>query len=128
MGLLDTLRSGIKTAHSILTPLEAPVTYQQVAARDGYGVPTSLGGEVALTAIVDFKAVPVRGQGGITVYSSAVLTFLDLAAIEAATGGEGFAVGDSFVLADGTTGKVLSLGGFMDAGTTRPLPTTVMLG
>jgi hypothetical protein len=128
MGLLDTLRSGIKTAHKVLKTLEAPVTYQQVSSRDAYGAPVSYGGEVSLTAIVDFRAVPVRGQDGITVYSSATLTFLDLAAIETATGGTGFAVGDSFVLADGTTGKVLSLGGFMDPGTTRPLPTTVMLG
>ena len=128
MGLLDVLRSGIKTAHNVLNPLEANVTYRRVVARDGYGEPTSFGTETTLTAIVDFKSVPVYIKEGVVVYSSATLTFLDLAAIETATGAVGFAVGDLFTLADGTKGKVLSLGGFMDAGTTRPLPTTVMLG
>lgn len=104
------------------------MTYQQVNERDAYGAPSSYGSAVALTAIVDFRSVPVRDKNGVTVYSSATLTFLDLAAIEAATGGTGMDYDDLFVLADGTTGKVLSLGGFMDAGTTRPLPTTVMIG
>lgn len=128
MSLLDGLRTGIKIADAVLKPLEADVTYQRVTARDGYGEPSAFATAVILKAIVDFKSVPVRNKEGITVYSSATLTFLDLAAIEAATSGAGMDVDDLFTLAGGHKGKVLSLGGFMDAGTTRPLPTTVMLG
>jgi len=128
MGLLDVLRSGIKTADKILKPLESTVSYQRVMTRDEYGAPATYASPVFIPAIVDFKSVPVRNKEGITIYSSATLTFLDLATIEEVTSNAGFYADDEFILPDGTTGKVLSLGGFMDAGTTRPLPTTVMIG
>jgi hypothetical protein len=128
MGLLDTLRSGIKTADKILKPLQSTVSYQRVTARDAYGAPSTFASAVSLKAIVDFRAVPVRDKEGTVVYSSAVLTFLDPAAVVSVTNGDGVDTDDIFVLADGTTGKVLSIGGFMDPGTTKPIPLTVMLG
>lgn len=128
MSLLDVLRSGIKIADKITKPLQATVSYQRVTARDAYGEPSVYGSVVPLKAIVDFKAVPVRTKEGITAYTSAVVTLLDVDAIVSATNGAGVDVDDLFTLADGTTGKVLSIGGFMDAGTTKPIPTTVMLG
>lgn len=127
MSLLDVLRSGIKLADKITKPLQSDVTYYRASRQDGYGAPT-LGTGVPLKAIVDFRSVPTRDSNGITVYSSATLTLLDAAAVVSATNGEGVDVDDIFVLADGTKGKVLSIGGFMDAGTEKPIPLTVMLG
>jgi len=128
MSLLDTLRAGIKTADKVTKPLQSDVVYVRVTARDAYGAPSAYADPVTLKAIVDFRAVPVRNKEGITVYSSATLTFLSVADIEEATSGTGVDTDDLFTLADSTTGKVLSIGGFMDAVTTKPIPLTVMIG
>jgi hypothetical protein len=127
MSLLDVLRSGVKLADKITKPLQSDVSYVRVTAHDEYGAPSGASA-VTLKAIVDFKSVPVRNKEGITVTTSAVITLLDIAEIVAATAGEGVAVDDEFTLANGMSGKVLNIGGFMDAGTGHPIPTTVYLG
>lgn len=128
MSLLDSLRSGIKTADKITKPLQPTVSYVRVTARDAYGAPSTFASAVGLRGIVEFKAVPVRTKEGVTTMTWAVIDLLDIAAIVAATGGEGVSSDDQFTLSDGRTGKVLNIGGFVDAGTTHPIATTVMLG
>jgi hypothetical protein len=108
--------------------LQVTVSYQRVTSVDGYGEPPSTPAVKTLHGIVDFKSVPTRNKEGITVHSMATITLLDVAEVVAATGGEGVQVDDLFTLADGTRGQVINIGGFMDAGTTKPIPMTVVLG
>lgn len=128
MGLLDVLRAGIKTADKITKPLQANVSYVRVTARDAYGAPSAYATAVTLKAIVDQKQRPVRTRSGIETVSSATLTFLDVAVIARVTNSQGIDSDDQFTLPDGTTSKVLALGGFVDAGTAQPVATEVMLG
>jgi len=128
MSLLDVIRSGVKTIDKVIKPLQTSVTYVRVTARDSYGAPTTFSSPTTLKAIVDFTNAPTRNKEGITVTARATLTMLDVAEIVAKTGGQGVDTDDEFTLADGSVAKVLSIGGFMDAGTYKPIPTTVMLG
>ena len=128
MGLLEVLRAGVKIADSVTKPLQAEVTYSRaVADPSGYGAftyPTS----VKLRAIVDFARKQVRTREGILTVTRATIDLLDVAAVVAATGGEGIGNDDRFVLPDGDSGPILDISGFIDAGTGQPIATTVMLG
>lgn len=128
MSLLDVVRSAVRVADKVTKPLQADVTYVRVTARDAYGAPSSFSSPTTLKAIVDFANVPTRNKEGVTVTARATLTMLDVAEIVAKTGGHGVDTDDEFTLADGSVGKVLNIGGFMDAGTYGPIPTTVYLG
>ena len=130
MALLDVLRGGVKTIHKITKAgkLQAPVSYVRVTARDEYGAPSSFSGAVSLTAIVDFANHLVRNKEGVEVMARATLTFLSVDDIVAATGGAGVDEDDQFTLADGSKGKVVGIGGFMDSVTYGPIPLTVHLG
>ena len=128
MGLLNVLRSAIKTADGITKDLQPIVTYKR-AVDDGTGTGTfTYPSAVPLRAIVDFKAKPVTTREGVLTVTSATMDFLDLAEVAAATSGLGFGYDDRFILPNGKTGPVLSIAGFMDRETGGPLPTTVMIG
>ncbi len=60
--------------------------------------------------------------------SRASVLFLDIAALVTATGGAGIDDNDIITLPDGTTGPILNLAGFTDAGTGHPVATEVFLG
>ena len=128
MSILDAVRAGIKAADGVTKPLQPEVTYQRaVADTSGYGAftyPTS----VKLRAVVDFARKQVRTRDGILTVTRATIDLLDVAAIVAATGGEGIGNDDIFILPDGDTGPILDISGFIDAGTGHPVATTVMLG
>jgi hypothetical protein len=126
MSLLDVIRAGVKIADNITKPLQATVLYQRASAAGGYGVtyPSS----VPLRAVVDYKTVQVRTKEGQLTVTRSILTLLDIAAVVAATNGEGIGNDDRFTLPDGDTGPILDIGGFVDAGTGHPIATTVMLG
>lgn len=128
MGLLDALRAGVKTADKVTKSLQATVTYARaVPDTSGYGTftyPTS----VPLRAIVDFARKQVRTPQGELTVTRATIDLLDIAAIVAATNGEGISNNDRFILPDGDTGPILDISGFIDAGTGHPIATTVMLG
>lgn len=128
MSLLDVLRTGVKIADQVTKSVQATVSYQRVTARDAYGAPSVFAAPVQLRAVVDFKAAPVRTREGITTVSRATIDLLDVVAVAAATNGEGIDEDDVFILPDGSGGKILDVGGFVDAGTTNPIATTVMLG
>lgn len=108
--------------------LQTAVSYVRVTARDEYGAPTTYAAATSLHAVVDFVNAPVRNREGVTVMARATLTMLDVDEVVAATNNEGVDTDDEFTLPDGSTGKVLSIGGFMDPGTFGPIPLTVYLG
>lgn len=128
MSHLDTLRAGVRMLNSETRSLQTLVNYTRVTERDSYGDPTAYSAPTTLHAVVDFVNTPVRSKEGITVYARATLTMLDVDEASAATGGAGVTVDDLFSLPDGSVGKVLNIGGFMDPGTYGPIPLTVMLG
>jgi hypothetical protein len=127
MSLLDTVRLGVRLADKITKPLQATVTYERSTGTDGYGSPT-YDSAVELRAIVDFARKQVRTPQGELTVTRATIDLLDIAAIVAATNGEGIGNNDRFTLPDGDTGPILDISGFIDAGTGQPVATTVMLG
>jgi hypothetical protein len=127
MSLLDALRSGVKLADKITKPLQATVTYEREASNDGYGAIT-YASPVTLRAVVDFASKMVRTPSGELTVTRATIDLLDIAAVVAATNGEGIGNNDRFTLPDGDTGPILDISGFIDAGTGHPIATTVMLG
>lgn len=128
MGLLDTLRSAVRIADKVTKPIQATVTYKRaVADTSGYGAftyPTT----VTMKAIVDWKQKQLRTPEGILSVSRASVMFLDIEELKAATNNQGIDDNDQIILPDGTTGPILDMAGFIDAGTTLPLATEVFLG
>lgn len=127
MALIDVLRLGVRIANNVTKSVHSRVTFTRVTARDGYGNITA-STTATLVAVVEVKNVPVKNREGVLVVARATLDFIDVAAISAATDGTGFDYDDEFVLQNGSTGPVLSLGGVTDPGTGIPLATTVYLG
>lgn len=127
MSLLDTLRSGVAIANSVTRPLQAVVSYQQSLGQDAYGEPI-LGPVVPMHAICDWRQKQLRTMSGQLSVSRVSVLFLDINEMVAATNGEGIDDDDIVVLPDGTTGPILDMAGFIDAGTGAPLATEVFLG
>jgi hypothetical protein len=128
VSLLDVLRTGVKIADQVTKPVQATVTYHKATiGSDGYRTITHQTG-VSLRAIVDWKQKQVRTLSGMLSVTRAIVTFLDVAELASATSNDGIGDHDKIVLPDGTTGPILDLGGFIDAGTGQPLATEVMLG
>jgi len=127
MSLLTILRSGVKTIDKIVKPLEPFVTYERFTPD-----PTTYGSNflpaIQLRAIVDWKQAQVRTQSGVLTVSRAMVMFLDIKALVAATAGQGISENDRITLPDGTTGPILDMAGFIDAGTGHPIETEVFLG
>lgn len=127
MSLLDVVRSAVKIADQVTKPLQATVAYSRFTGSDGYGTPI-YAGAVSLRAIVDWKQRQARTSTGILSVSRASVTFLDVAALVTATSGVGIGDEDKIVLPDGTTGPILDMSGFVDAGTGEPVATEVLIG
>ena len=132
MSLLDVVRSAVVIADQVTKPLQATVSFRHYVSSDGYGTriysPDEALPAAQLKAIVDWKQKQVRTMSGILSVSRASVMFLDIAALVAATGGEGVDDLDMIVLPDGTTGPILDMSGFIDAGTGHPVATEVWLG
>jgi hypothetical protein len=127
MSLLSTLRSAVAVADKVTKPIQATVSYQQRTGQTGFGDPT-YAAAVDLKAIVDWKQKQVRTITGVLSVSRASITFLDIDELVAATGGAGIGDNDLLTLPDGTTGPILDMAGFIDAGTGIPLATEIFLG
>lgn len=127
MSLLDSLRLGINRADKTLKSLQSVVRYQRYVSANGQGDVT-YASSVDIRAHVDWTRKQVRTKTGELSLSRAVITILDIASVVAATSGRGFDDKDKFTLPDGTTGPILALQGYIDAGTTHPISTEVMLG
>jgi hypothetical protein len=81
-----------------------------------------------MKAICDWRQAQVTTVGGSLAVSRVVVTFIDIKEMEAKTNGEGISDQDRITLPDGTTGPILDMAGFIDAGTGQPLATDVYLG
>ena len=132
MSLLNTLRSAVKIADKVTKSVQAEVQFRHYLGADDYGAKsyTPAVGQPALLlrAVVDWKQKQVRTQAGILSVSRASVTFLDVNAVAAATNNEGIDDHDIIILPDGTTGPILDMAGFIDAGTGQPLATEIFLG
>lgn len=127
MGLLKIIRGAVKTADKLTRDLQATTTFERALSSDGaggitYGTPT------ALKAIVEDKQEIVRTLSGGLSQSKTHITYLDVAALLAATGGQGIKESDRITLPSGETGPILSVGGFIDAGTGQGMVVEVYLG
>lgn len=128
MSLLDVLRRGVAIINTVTKPLQADVMYERaVPLADAYST-IPAGTAVPLKAIVDWKQVQVRTREGTLSTSRSIITLLDIDEVVAATGGEGIDDHDTFTLPDGTTGPILDMTGFIDAGTGHPIATEIFLG
>lgn len=132
MSLLDVLRAGVKIADGVTKPLQATVSFWHFVSSDGEGTKTYVPARTApgaqLKAVVDWTQKSIRTMTGELSVSRASVMFLDIAALNAATGGEGVDDDDVIVLPDGTTGPILDMKGFIDAVTGHPVVTEVFLG
>ena len=127
MSLLDTLRAGIAVADKVTQPLQATITFEKFMGSDEYGAPI-YAAPTQLPAIVDWKQKQLRTQGGILSVSRASVLFIDINELMAATNNEGVSDEDRITLPDGTSGPILDMAGFIDAGTGLPMTTEVFMG
>lgn len=127
MSLLDVVRSAVAVANQVTKPLQPTVSFSRYTGSDSYGMQT-YAPPVPLKAIVDWKQKQLRTPEGVLSVSRASVMFLDIATLVAATGGNGVSDEDRIVLPDGTTGPILDMSGFVDAGTGHPIATEVFLG
>lgn len=132
MSLLGVLRDAVKIADSQTKAIQATVQFRHYVSSsdEGDAIYNPPVGQPALElkAIVDWKQKHLRTMEGQLSVSRASVTFLDPAAVAAATGNEGIDDNDIIILPDGTTGPILDMSGFIDAGTGQPLATEVFLG
>lgn len=127
MSLLTVLRAGVAIANKVTKPLQSYVMYERQTG-ESYTGDQTFASPVKLDAIVDYKAVQVRTKAGILTATRSTVTLLDINQVVAATNGEGIGNNDRFTFADGDSGPLLDIGGFVDAGTGHPIATTVMIG
>lgn len=127
VSLLDVVRSAVKIADDVTKPLQALVVFERCTGTNGYGDLT-YAAAVSLRAVVDWKQKQLRTMTGVLSVSRASVMFLDIAALSAATAGLGVDDLDRITLPDGTTGPILDMSGFIDAGTGQPIATEVYLG
>lgn len=127
MGLLETLRNAVKSVDKVTKPIQATVTYKRAvddSSYAGFSHPDS----TELRAIVDWRQKQLRTTSGELSVSRASITFLDVDALSNATEGQGIDDRDIIILPDGTTGPILDMAGFIDAGTGQPIATEVFIG
>lgn len=127
MSLLDVLRSGVKTIDQVTKPLQSTVTLERFT-RDPSGYNPKFGPPIPMKAIVDWRQRQVRTPTGVLSVSRAMVMFVDIKEMEAATGGAGLDDNDRITLPDGTTGPILDMAGFIDPGTGHPIATEVYIG
>ena len=127
MSLLSAVRAGVAVADKVTRPLQSKVSYRRWIGQDGNGDAT-FAAAVELRAVVDWTSRRVRTITGLDTVSRAVITFLDVEALSAATGGAGISENDSLMMQDGSTGPVLDISGFVSPETGNPIATEVVLG
>ncbi len=135
-GVLSLLTDVLNVADSVTASLKLQntVTFERYLGSDEYGTVT-FGAPTILAAIVEYKQRSVKTSTGELTISPATVTFLNLAALLAATPAvvNGGAAGEIFTqdkitLPNGNSQPILNLGGFVDGGTGRLIPAEVYLG
>lgn len=121
MSLVDTVRGLVALAQSIALPFEGPVMHSRWQSSGGSG-DGAYADPVEVPALISWEQRQVREPGGTLTVSRSVLTFPYPIDVNDE---------DIFVLPDGSTGPILDMGGFVDAGSPivgRPFVTEVILG
>lgn len=126
-GLLKILRGGVAITDKITKPIQAYVTYRRHLGDDGYGG-DAFGDPVQVPAICDWIQVSLTTSNGQLAVSRSSVQFLNIEDVVRITNGEGIGDQDEITMPDGTTGPILDMKGFIDAGTGHPLATEVFLG
>lgn len=127
MGLLKTIQGAVRTADKLTSDLQATTAFERALSSDGEGLIT-YASPVKLKGIVEDKQEIVRTSSGQLSQSKTHITYLDVNAVSAATGGQGIKESDRIVLPSGETGPILSISGFIDRQTGLPIATEVYLG
>jgi len=126
LGIIDEVTKSLE--------FQTTITFQRYKSSAGDGTEV-YGSAVPLSVVLEFKQRSVRTAEGELSISSAILTIVDLPAIIAATpatagGGKAGWVNtkDRIILPNGTKPPILNVGGFVDGGSGRLIPTEVYLG
>jgi hypothetical protein len=128
LSLLTIIRSGVKVIDKVTRSLQANVTHQAWLGADEYGAPT-YGSAVVRRALVDQQQHEHRTKSGELVATQAAVTFLDPIMPNGAPGRtEPIDANDLITLPDGTTGPIVDIAGFVDAGTNMPILSEVWIG
>lgn len=127
MGLLNIVRSGVKVADKLTKDLQAEITFERYISSDGAGDKT-YAASATIKAIVEDKQEIVRSLSGELSQSKTHITILDTAKLLTITANQGVKEQDRITLPNGESGRILALGGFIDAGTEIPVATEVYLG
>lgn len=128
MSLLDDVRDAVSTADDETKDLQATVQHEAWTGADQYGTPT-FAAAVARRAIVDQQQHEHRTATGELVATQAYVAFIEPITPNGAAGRvEPIDPNDRITLPDGTTGPIVDVSGFVDAGTGRPLFSEVWLG
>lgn len=127
MSLLNALRSGVAVADKVTKSFQGTILYEHPIGRNGYGPVYAQ--PVSIVALIDMTQRMVRTRGGELVASRGTVTFLNVQDIANATSPDGYIRDEGRItLPNGLVCAILSAGGFVDAGTTFPVATTVALG
>jgi hypothetical protein len=127
--LAKILRDGVARIDDITKSAQATVTLIRWAGEDNYGamIPST---PITLPAIVDLRAQDRPSPSGQMVRTGAQVFFLQplapLGGILDRT--EPIDTRDTIILPDGTTGPIIEVSGFVDAGTAAPYFHEIWLG
>lgn len=106
VGICDSVTDGLR--------FQTKVTYRRwLGNENGYG-DERLNPPKKIRAVVEYKQTNVTSPSGTESVSKVNVLFLDLKTLMKATNNNGVTVQDEVTLPDGTTGPLLSVGGFVD--------------
>lgn len=127
MSLATLVRSGVKIANRTTASLQVTVQHRPWISQNGLG--TDLyGSTVRRKAIVSQREDSIEDRGEI-IRTIAYVLLLKPVTPNGATGRiEPVDKRDLFVLPDGTTGPIVKISGFIDAGTNGPYLHEIWLG
>lgn len=132
MGLLQTLRSVVKTADKVTRGIQPTILFRRYTGQDGAGAPIYSPPEsepaAQLRVLLEDRQEDVRTISGDISKSRSYMTILDTATLLTITANQGIKESDQITLPNGDAGQILAFGGFVDAGTGIPVATEVWLG
>lgn len=128
MSLLTILRSGIKQARSITLDLQPVIQHKAWIGQNVYGEPV-YAPAISRNAIVNVENHLHHTSSGEVVDTAAYVAILEPIKPNGTPGRQEPIDGrDLIILPDGTTGPIVSIEGFFDAETKRPMFSEVWLG
>lgn len=130
MGLADDVRDAVATIDDETKDLQPAVLWYPWVSDDGMGKRVyDPAGPFEVRAIVNKMSKLVRASDGQEVVATTYIGILqELAPNGAPKRHEPIDERDKFVLPDGSSGNILKIDGFMDAGTDAPFFSEIYLG